>query len=293
MGQNDDEQRNQRTGPDQSSGDNSSRVGVRIAGPGQNIKAILYDARLPLGDVVAALYKKDEPAGRDALERLEQLIPDPQLALGAEEIEVLELYARWLDWQLTIVFHEEQRDTKRDWLLEQLASAQATRLGQIMRAKLELQLHCNSEGPGHLDFTPERFHALYAQIPADERHSELMYYAASWAFRHRELPVLEDCFEHFTFHSDGHNADYVWQYVNIMYQLLRGAATARDVEEHLKRVNFLHELKQFELFILPEIERQGLLTGEVRQAIEDRRTEIASRAPQPPAPELPTKRIRS
>jgi hypothetical protein len=266
----------------------------QVSNPGRSITSILDDPRVAVSAVIEALYLKDEAAGKAALSRLRtQLSADTALDLTDSQREVLSLYACWLEWQLTIVFRDEDRAAKREWLLAQLAQVQQTELGEVMRAKLELQLHINNEGPGLLSFMPDDFHAVYRRIPAEHRHGELMYYAASWAFRHRDLSVLEECFEHFTIYADGHISDYVWQYVNLMYQLMCEKAGFKDVVEHLKRMEFMHQLIQFELHIQPELERQGLLTAQLSEEIEQTRIRLELSPPHKPVPEAPTKRIRT
>jgi hypothetical protein len=260
--------------------------------PGTALREILYGAEYGIDPVVDALYCKREPEARERLRLRRAQLADPLTPLDPQSREVLSLYSYWLDWQVTRAFEPTAAwPAKQGELRAVFEQPAVTRLGEVCRHKLLIQLLVNLETPGKLSFAPERFHALLRRVPPEERHSELYYYVAGWAFRHADLPALEEAFEFFTVHADGVASDYNWQYVNLMYQILKGAAGPRDVHELLLRMSLPQEVRQFRLFILPELQRRGVLTPALAAEIEATGQRIAALPPHRPAPEAHTKHI--
>jgi hypothetical protein len=261
--------------------------------PGAAIREILDDPQQGLTRIVDALYLKDGDAARTGLALLRAELAREDCPLAPEVHEVVALYLHWLDWQVVRSFAPlEARPAKYAEVLAAFDRPAATPLGNICRCQLALQLLINQEGPENLSLGPERFHALYAAVPPAYRHSEFCYYVASWAFRHNDLQVLEDAYEFLTVHPDGMSSDYTWQYVNLMYQLLKRTVTPRDVHELLKRMQLPQELRQFERFIYPEIVRRGLLDEGMNDWLLRTRQRLEAMPPHRPHRELATKRIK-
>jgi hypothetical protein len=115
---------------------------------------------------------------------------------------------------------------------------------------------------------------------------------AGWAFNHRDLPLMERAYTESLTDPSPWMGQAKWLRVNLMYLLLAGRASPRDVEETIKSIAILPQLIEFEMLIWPRCIEAGLADANLTAMLEQRANDIRQAPPTPPGHEPRTKRVR-
>ncbi len=150
----------------------------------------------------------------------------------------------------------------RSELIEEFSRFEGSPYATACARVFLMQLHTIAWRDDGITYPHSEFRANLAALPEWAFTLEAYIYIATCAFLHRDMEVLEDSFTVFMTHSDGFMADYLWQRVNMMYQLLKGAATERDVEELLCRIEHPHQWHDIERVVLPVCIAHGLCNND-------------------------------
>jgi hypothetical protein len=118
------------------------------------------------------------------------------------------------------------------------------------------------------------------------------FYAAGWAFRHSDLPLLERAYVETLVDPARWMGQAKWQRINMMYLLAAGRATRRDVHETIKSLAILPQLLEFEGTIWPRCREADLVDAELTELLAQRAAYIREQVPLPPGREQRTKRLR-
>jgi hypothetical protein len=109
---------------------------------------------------------------------------------------------------------------------------------------------------------------LLQEIPEDSRGPNFWNLAAEWGFRHGNSELLEEAYVFFTTHRPEVMADQMFARLRLMRALREGKARESDVLETVNRMEVLTQMWDFERLLLPDCERQGLISDDLRTEIE-------------------------
>ena len=118
------------------------------------------------------------------------------------------------------------------------------------------------------------------------------FYAAGWAFTHGSLEILERAYLEALTDPARWMGQAKWQRINIMYLLVSGRASQRDVEETIKTLVLLPQLTEFEDFIWPKCREAGLVDEELEAMLMAKSQWIRDEKPVPSKPEPRLKHVR-
>ena len=222
-----------------------------------------------------------------------QLLQDSKADLEKCEIdpgirEALEYELRFVTNHLN--WHPQVNDwTEEDFLAGREFFIRPARspLGDVVRRKHLLTMRMFAERDGFDSLVREDFLQLLTDTPF-ELSASAWYNTASWGFTHRDLELVSRAFESFLLNPPSVLGQAHWQRVNMMYQLLSGKASKRDVLETIKTLEVQPMYFEFVTELLPLCEEQGLVDDEIRDRLEERRELIETRS-EMPAPERRTK----
>lgn len=190
----------------------------------------------------------------------------------------------FLDWHPKVNGWSQEAYRKA---LPEFSQPASTELGDIIRRRhlLTIKLHAELDGFDTLD------RADISLLIADTPFSlscRLWYDAATWAFQNQDTELLALAFNEFLLNPANNMAQTHWQRVNLMYQLLKGKASRRDVEETIKTLHLRPQLQEFCTRLLPACEAAGLVDDSIRRKL-DERTVVVEQRKTMPTPERRTK----
>src|SRR5690606_13424285 len=165
---------------------------------------------------------------------------------GSGDLEADEVAACYLGF-LRLVFAHARDGSWDEALLEstisRLRQAMQTRLGNSERITTLLQLRIMSGNATGNSMDREEFSELLNSDYLLERSSNLWDSVALWAFEHNQMDVLEEAFENQTINPGSMMPQESWQRINLMFQLRRGVANRRDIEEYIKLMRMVPQIE--------------------------------------------------
>lgn len=151
-----------------------------------------------------------------------------------------------------------------------IAEINTTPLGpcsEVMQCIVLLQISIIGERLGFCELAPPRFHELLSGIPPADRSDMLWHYVATWAFSHWDAGAMAQAYEALVIKPTDFRDQYPYHRANLMYRLITGRATTRDVLAFLKRLEIVNEIYEFEKHILPRVRELGLVDDELAALI--------------------------
>jgi hypothetical protein len=205
-----------------------------------------------------AYYAGDIEQARQAHAAAEaSLESDPEL--DSSKAKWMRLSAAWV----TVLMEYGEQDEGRQ-VLAQLMLAWAGPQPGLLSAEVarvtELMTRLHHDNRGWLPLFEPEARAMIAAVPDPVRGGNFWNAVGIWAFKHRERELLELALAHFS--TDPPLKLQEWQYysLRLMYRLLEQIALSRDVEQVIDAVGGKPQLHDFQLLILPECRRQGILS---------------------------------
>jgi hypothetical protein len=210
----------------------------------------------------------------------------PSSGLDTATTEGLSLNLTMLGWQIGW--------TRADcnWNLQSYAAARAhleqparTSSANYQRLRHLLQLRIKADLDKLEALTRPEVDRLLDGLGQGERDSSVWHTLADWAFRHRDLELLERSYVVTLTNPAEYQGQAIWQRINLMHLLLSGKAARRDVAETIETLQVLPQLRDFMLNLWPECETLGLVDHELQKQLDERRRWIETERPAPqPAP---------
>jgi hypothetical protein len=126
----------------------------------------------------------------------------------------------------------------------------------------------------------------------DPELNQLLHHVASWAYKRRDLELLERAYCELLVNPHSVLGSAKWLRVNLMYLLVSGKVVRRDIEESIKALKIKPQLGEFMTLLWPDCLATGLVDDELRELLAVRTREIEE---SPPAglKETKTKSIRT
>ncbi|GEM_PF-2138585 len=243
--------------------------------------------------VFEKLHDYDREGG---LEALVKVAAELQAAdeLSAELKEYLVVRLRYVRWQAERLDRgPAEIEPLRAALLTELAEPVPNELATGARRSYLIQLRTMMLRDGKQDYPPAEFKAHFAAIPPEMHTSELDLYVASWGYLARDVGVLEQIFEDYTVNPGVYQTSFVWQAINLMYQLVKDKASARDVTEMLNALQHLRHWQFVEKLVWRECTDLGLVDEYNEQRLAEKLEELGAPDQAFTQIERRTKRMRS
>lgn len=158
----------------------------------------------------------------------------------------------------------------RTALLNELSIADENELASAGRRVLRIQLCTQMLRDGEADYSVEQFREDVDGIPREFYTSEFSLYVASCAYMHGETKILESVFIDFTLNPGVFQTSFVWQALNLMYQMATGKATSRDAEETIKVLQHIRHWRFIEKLVWLDVVDRGLVDEHVQELLQDK-----------------------
>ena len=184
-----------------------------------------------------------------------------------------------------INWHPENGDWNRETYLaaiEDFSRPARTTLGDQVRrvTRMVIKMHADNDGLDYLD--RQEIDGFLDSIPA-ALVTSIRFTITTWAFDHSDLELIEQSYEHYLTNPPVSMGQAQWQRVNLMYLLLKGKATSRDVQESIKTLELIPQINDFRERLWPAAKRAGLITQELEQQLEERIAKVMEREEYPHA----------
>jgi hypothetical protein len=210
-----------------------------------------------LAPAVQAAFRDEREQALASIERGLAGLADSDLPADLQD--QVRVRGRYMRWQMECLGQPPAEEARlRGELIAEFEHYHGSSYAETAARAYLLQLHTLAWRDDGVPYPLARFRADVDALPEWGRTLEVYIYIATSAFLHRDREIMEDCFTMFTIHSDGFMADYLWQRVNLMYQILKGNAQPRDLEELLHRVEHPHLWNDIERVLLPACIAEGL-----------------------------------
>ncbi|MCB1221785.1 MAG: hypothetical protein H7A35_08015 [Planctomycetales bacterium] len=160
-------------------------------------------------------------------------------------------------------------------LIDRLSIPSQSSIAEYARRLHLVAIRCICSDKAYEQPSKAELEELLAPLP-DKLSIRAWQEVALWAFRNNELEVLERAFEVFLINPPSLLGQARWQRVNLMYQLLSGKATRRDVYESLILLEIRPQLSEFRRNFWPKCVELGLVDNELEELLEQKSQQIMS-----------------
>lgn len=130
---------------------------------------------------------------------------------------------------------------------------------------------------GYDDFeqkpTPAELLELIRSLPPEYQDHQIWHPLSVLAFDHNIPELLELAFEQETISPHSKFPQAAWQRINLMYQIMAGKVTRKDVLETLKVYHLPSQFKELRRRMWPRLEALGLIDRELERMLSDRELE--------------------
>ena len=240
--------------------------------------------------VVQAIYVKDENAAVSRLANARYILETSDLSKDIKN--ALRYRLRYIQWQMEricqtysqVAIHAQQA-------CNALGLPAGGPVAEIVRNMVLVQMRTTCLRDNILPYPAEEFEVHFKAVDAAFRSLEFWHYVSTWAFLSRRQDYLGQALEVHTIHADGFMSDFLWQRINLMLQLLKGAAASVDVIELIKRIDNELQWQNVEKVIWPACQQAGLVDAKVEQRLAAQLVKIGGQPPRPPLRERATKAL--
>jgi len=246
-----------------------------------------------VGPIRRAVYIQDPDAARKALNAALELINERDQ--DAELGEVLKYRMCWYRFVVETIDREDFARLAKYYqdALACVAQPGRTTYGEVERRRVLVILK-SIEYEYDMPVTSRaEMEELLEGLPGLDRDELLWHALAGWAFVARDPVILGRAFEVHLTEPSNELGQAKWQRVNLMYQLVQGKATRRDVAETITKLMVLPQLNEFIELIWPVCIEQGLVDDGLQAELRERIRLIDTDVPPVPDPERKTKSIRN
>ncbi len=238
-------------------------------------------------DIYSLEYENAKTKIHAAQEMLESCGLKPEIKEAiAIQTDFLEMMLGWMcdedSWTI-----ESYSDA-----VKYFSRAGGTAFSGFVRKKVLIKLHLQADADHIATVSGSRLSQLLAQVPAELIDAGLWFTIAGWAFRNRDLDILGQAFEVFLTNPSDVMGQAKWQRVNLMYQIVSGKVTRRDVKETIKSLALVPQVKEFQTVLWPACVEAGVTDDELEDQLHKRIGEVHSGVTRPQR-ERRTKSIRN
>jgi hypothetical protein len=171
--------------------------------------------------------------------------------------------------------NRESFEAAMDYFGQPAASAFAARACLICRFHVRLM----AENSGLEPLSHEVVEEMLNAMEGDPELNQLLHHAAAWAYRNRDLKLLERAYCELLVNPHSVLGSAKWLRVNLMYLLVSGKAVRRDIEESIKALKIKPQLDEFMARLWPDCLATGLVDDELRELLWVRTGEIEAAQP--------------
>jgi len=196
-----------------------------------------------------------------------------------------------LNWDPTVSGNEDNysQDSYNE-VMAQLSQPAATEFGEAMRLAIYVRIKVNGVFDGFDTLTGEECRSIIQRLP-EHLLPPVVHQIAKLAFMQKDVELLGAALGELTINPLQVLGQATWQRANIMYQLLAGKASRRDVEETIKTLAVRPQLVEFYDTIWPACRAAGLVNAELERQLAEQEAEVMAKTEVPP-PERRTKSFR-
>ncbi len=234
--------------------------------------------------VYAAIYERDHATARQALGRARERLSEGDDGFSSDEAEATAIMLAQADYHIN---RSDCAPAELHGVLEQALEdlRQARHDGPIAahvyhRSMLNLLVAADRDGVRELP--PAEFDVLFNVFPPDERTDFIWHTVVTWLFDHRRLDLLGEAYEAILLATQMDLKQFPFRRVKLMHQLVSGKARDEEIIFYLEHLELHNAFEEFERFMLPFIEEQGLDTEQVRRMVAETRERFANTAPRSP-----------
>jgi len=168
----------------------------------------------------------------------------------------------------------EESSAERAKLVDYLEQTDDCELAAQARLILLIQtrvLQLRDEG---IEYPAEEFHRHYFAVANEMKTNELDLHIATWGYLNRDEGILGRVFGEITVNPGQFQTSFVWQTINLAYQLVRARAAVKDIVEMVKVLRTIRHWHFTEKLLWHECRELGLVTVEVDQALRKKLDEL-------------------
>ena len=246
-----------------------------------------------VGPIRQAVYLDDITAARTAITAALDGLANRDL--DAELREVLDYRMAWYSFVVETLDREDEELLAESYqrAIDRVTTPAGTTFGDYERRRVLAILRSIEYEYARPASSREEIEQLIEGLPGIESDEFLWHALAGWAFINGDKVILTRAFEVHLTQPSSELGQAKWQRVNMMYQLVTGKATRRDVAETIQTLMVLPQLMEFIELIWPCCVEQGLVDGELEQKLEEKIKQIDVDIPPVPSRERKTKSIRN
>jgi hypothetical protein len=231
--------------------------------------------------------REAEASRQQALQHMsESALPDHVTEALEYRLEFLRWHIQWIDDDSS--WTQQCFELAREFLL----APDKTAFGERERLTCWMIMYNNADIDHFTELTAEQIEEVLNHLEEVPELESIWHNIADWAFRHRHIDLLERAFGAHTVNPSRLMGSAKWLRINLMYQLVAGKATTRDVEETLRSLQIIPQLREFCDQIWPVCVAQGLINPYIEALLAERFAEI-DRDGKLPRPEPKTKSMRT
>ncbi len=179
-------------------------------------------------------------------------------------------------WRLTASEDHEARCAITRQLAQTLELAAQTETGRLNQAYARLALMVTAYNDFEVKPTVAEILAALDALPEEYRDQQIWHHMSIVAYDYGLLTLLETAFEHETLHPHSKYPQASWQRLNLMYQIMTGKVSRRDVEETIKVMFLPTQFEEFRRRMCPALREAGLFDAEMEQRLQQREAEAAA-----------------
>ncbi len=176
--------------------------------------------------------------------------------------------------------------------LDALSHPAASAIADRARLICRFQIMLTADKRGVTALNHDEVAEVLEAMEDDPELNQLLHRAAAWAYKSRDLALLERAYCELLVNPHSVLGSAKWLRVNLMYLLVSGKVERRDIEESVKALKIKPQLDEFITLLWPDCLATGLVDDELRELLADRTREIEA-APRAGLKERKTKSIRT
>ncbi|MBN2081456.1 hypothetical protein JW859_04520 [bacterium] len=240
--------------------------------------------------VYRAIYLGEYDEAQAALKRAEAELAAGRLPADVAEAQQYNLVftACRLHWDDVAGDGYDQDDYDR--VMAELSQPAATEFGEGMRLSTYIRIKINGVFDGFDTLTGAECRSIIQRLP-DYLLPPVVHQIAKLAFVQNDVELLGAALGELTINPMQRLGQATWQRANMLYQLLAGKATRRDVAETIKTLTVRPQLVDFHDTIWPACRAAGLVDADLEQLLAEREAEVLAKT-EVPGPERRTKSFR-
>lgn len=179
-------------------------------------------------------------------------------------------------WRLTASEDHEGRCAITRDMLARLERPAQTDSGRLQQDYSRLVVMVSAYNDFEVKPSVAEILAGIEALPEDYRDQQIWHPLTIVAYDYGLLSLMEVAFEHETLHPHSKYPQASWQRINLMYQIMSGKVSRRDVEETIKVMFLPTQFEEFRRRMTPALRELGLYDAAMEQRLAEREAEAAA-----------------